>query len=164
MITVLGCRGSKGIWKKILKVIEENPEENKFFIGSAKRLTQLGGDLGLEKVEFISKTGKELNGYFSFIFDKSTGSATNFEIIKFRDTPVLLKDFLEVLKLLIKLIDYKRIETEVQEGSPSMPIFEYLVRKGLFKQVGEKKKNIKLYDNKLYNTLIFEYAREEREE
>ncbi|MGL4863078.1 MAG: hypothetical protein ACRC4T_08170 [Cetobacterium sp.] len=164
MIKVLTSEESQSIWKKIRSIVLKDLDYYKFFIGSAKDVSQLGRDIGLEKIEFISITRNSINGYFSYIYDSNTRTAKGFEMLSFEKDKykniIFLKDFAEVIKCLHESPDYERLEVEIIESAPSMSILEHLVKLGTFRKVGEKHKCIRLNDNKLYDILIYEHLKE----
>lgn len=164
MIKVLDKESSSKIWEQIKELVKSDLNYYKFFLGSAKEVNQLGRELGQIKIEFISKTGNRINGYFSYIYDESTRTAKSFELLGFsKDSGVnyiLIRDFALMLKCLYDSSDYWRIECEIIQGSPSQKILEKLVQTGAFRIVGEKKNNVKLFDDKLYNTIIYECLKE----
>lgn len=164
MIEVLNKKSSREVWEQIKELVKEDLEYYKFFIGSAKKVNQLGRELGQAKIEFISKTDNKINGYFSYIYDEPTRTAKCFELLGFaKDSAknyTLIKDFALMLKGIHEDTDHWRIECEITQGAPSAKILEKLVKTGAFRVVGEKKNNIKLIDGNLYNTIIYECLKE----
>ncbi|MGL5440415.1 MAG: hypothetical protein ACRDA4_08590 [Filifactoraceae bacterium] len=164
MIEQLNKKGSQKIWEQIKELVKEDLEYYKFFIGSAKKVNQLGRELGQTKIEFISKTDNKINGYFSYIYDEPTRTAKGFELLGFSKDRAgkysLMKDFALMLRCLHDSPDYWRIECEITQGAPSQRILEKLVQTGAFRIVGEKKNSIRLIDGNLYNAIIYECLKE----
>lgn len=164
MIEQLNEKGSQKIWEQIKELVKEDLEYYKFFIGAAKKVNQLGRELGQTKIEFVSKTDNKINGYFSYIYDEPTRTAKGFELLGFSKDREgkysLIKDFARMLKSLHDGTDYWRIECEITQGAPSQRILEKLTQTGAFRIVGEKKNSIKLIDGNLYNTIIYECLKE----
>ena len=164
MITVLTQETRIIVWDKIRDLISKDLDYYKFFIGSAKNISQLGKEMGLEKVEFISENDNKINGYFSYIYDSNTRTAKDFEMLSFSKESkniTLLKDFAKVIYCLHDSPDYERLEVEIIKGAPSSCILESLIRTNVFRLVGEKRKAIRLNDNKLYDIVIYEHLKEE---
>lgn len=164
MITVLNQGTRTIVWDKIRNLISKDLDYYKFFIGSAKNISQLGKEMGLEKVEFISESDNKINGYFSYIYDSSTRTAKEFELLSLEKNSkniTLLKDFAKVIRCIYDSPDYERLEVEIIKGAPSSCILESLIRANSFRVVGEKRKAIRLNDNKLYDIVIYEHLKEE---
>lgn len=144
------------VWGRIRKIVAKDPLKYKYFIGAAAEVSQLGKEMGHRKQGFISVEGDEVLGYFSYIHDRGTDTLSDFELIRFKTSSVLIKDFMDFVNHLCTCNHYRRIEVKIIKGSPSYSIMEKIARRYDFKKVGTLTQAVRLTDKELHDIDIFE--------
>lgn len=132
--------------------LSSNKEKYKYFIGSSKLKPLKNSQF--EKIEYISHVDGKIQGYFAYILDKFNNKITNIELMAFENSPILVRDFIEYLKILDKC--YKHIELAVIPGNPAYRIAKKYFEKYKFIKIGTLTESVKLIDGNRYDIELWQ--------
>lgn len=152
MYEIIKESDTKHIYKMIEECVLDDTEKYKYFMQSAKMKPIKNSSF--EKVEYISRVGGRIQGYFAYLYDKINDKIINLELISFENNPVFLRDFMKFCEYLGD--NFKNVELSVIPGNPAYRLTKKAFITYNFKRIGTLEESIRLVDGKYYPVEIWQ--------